>query len=79
MKLMIFVPKQGISREYIYTFSTIVTDGSPANWNQDIFRSINHGRLENLLVGLDQVTNGLLRGSPLRRSRIKKFVQKQQR
>lgn len=29
-----------IPREYIFTFSTIISDGSPYNWNQDIFHSI---------------------------------------
>lgn len=29
-----------ISKGYIFTFSTIISDGNPYNWNQDIFQSI---------------------------------------
>ena len=29
-----------IPRKYIFTFSTIITDGSATHWNQDIFQSI---------------------------------------
>jgi hypothetical protein len=29
-----------IPKDYIFTFSTIISDGSPSNWRQDIFRSI---------------------------------------
>ena len=31
---------QKVPREYIFTFSTIISDGSPYTWSQDIFQSI---------------------------------------
>lgn len=42
-------------REYIFTFSTIVTDGNPMNWSNDIFQSILH-KLDNFIPLLDRDT-----------------------
>lgn len=45
----------GIPREYIYTFSTIVSSGIERNWKQDIFQSILF-KLENFMPLLDRDT-----------------------
>lgn len=45
----------GVPREYIYTFSTIVTGGNPISWNHDIFQLIFH-KLENFVPDLDRDT-----------------------
>jgi hypothetical protein len=44
-----------VPREYIFTFSTIVTDGNPNNWENDIFQSIVH-KLDNFIPKLDRDT-----------------------
>lgn len=45
----------GVPKEYIYTFSTIVTDGNPQNWSHDIFQSILY-KLDNFVTELDRDT-----------------------
>jgi hypothetical protein len=44
---------KNLSKEYIYSFSTIVSDGSVENWSQDIFSSI-FSRLERFIPDLDR-------------------------
>ena len=44
-----------IPHEYIYTFSTIITDGGPLSWNQDIFPSVIQ-KLNTFLPLLDRDT-----------------------
>lgn len=46
---------KNIPYEYIYTFSTIITDGGSLSWNQDIFPSILQ-KLETFLPILDRDT-----------------------
>lgn len=42
-----------VPREYIFTFSTIITDGNPYSWSQDIFQSILK-KLDKFLPDLDR-------------------------
>jgi hypothetical protein len=44
---------KNIPREYIFSFSTIITDGTPAYWNHDIFQSITE-RLDSFMSGLNR-------------------------
>jgi len=44
-----------VPREYIYTFSTIVTDGNPHSWSHDILQSILY-KLDNFMPKLDRDT-----------------------
>ena len=46
---------KNIPHEYIYTFSTIITDGGPLSWNQDIFPSVIQ-KLNTFLPLLDRDT-----------------------
>lgn len=40
-------------KDHIFTFSTIITDGNPLNWRQDILKSIN-SKLNKMLPELDR-------------------------
>ena len=40
-------------RQYIFTFCTILTDGSPEFWKSDIFRNIS-GKLDYMLPAIDR-------------------------
>ena len=42
-----------LKKDYIFTFSTIMTNGTPNGWNQDIFKSI-LVKLENILPELNR-------------------------
>lgn len=62
-----------VPKEYIFTFSTIISEGNPMNWNGDIFPSILH-KLENFLPELNRDT-WLSTGESTEVVPYKKFVQ----